>query len=111
MCDASSWVVEGIGGWGCEFFVRKIPRTGKSISIALALRACVRAKLRERGVSSVARVGRADLWGGVQAALRNVKVNLFSCKSVFYASKRLAKRLSTSPRLGGLMLMEILCFS
>ena len=28
------------------------------------MRACVRAKLRERGVSSVARVGRTDLWGG-----------------------------------------------
>ena len=52
-----------IGGWGCEFFVRKIPRTGKSISIALALRACVRAKLREWGDSSVARVGDANLWG------------------------------------------------
>ena len=48
--------------------MRETPRTGKSISIALALRACVRAcvraKLRERGVSSVARVGRTDLWGG-----------------------------------------------
>ena len=44
--------------------MRKTPRTGKSISIALALRACVRAKLRERDVSSVARVGWTDLWGG-----------------------------------------------
>ena len=77
------------------------------------VRACVRAKLRERGVSSVARVGRTDLGGrgGVHTALRNFKVNLLSCKSVCYASKRLAKRLSTSPRLGGLMLPEIPCFS
>ena len=30
------------------------PRTGKSISVAFALRACVRAKLRERDDSSVA---------------------------------------------------------
>ena len=39
----------------------------KSISIALALRACVRAcvraKLRGRGDSSVARVWQANLWG------------------------------------------------
>ena len=57
--------IQEIGGWGCEFFVRKIPRTGKSISIALAfaLRACVRAKLRARDDSSVARVGRTNLWG------------------------------------------------
>ena len=45
-------------------------RTRKSISIALALRACVRAcvraKLRERGDSSVARVGEANLWGYVR---------------------------------------------
>ena len=55
-----------VGGWGCDFFVKKTPH--KSISIALALRACVRAcvraKLRERDVSSVARVGQTDLWGG-----------------------------------------------
>ena len=56
-----------VGGW-CDFFVRKTdPLIGKSISIALALRACVRAcvraKLRERDVSSVARVGQTDLWG------------------------------------------------
>ena len=35
--------------------------TGKSISIALALRACVRAKLRVRDDSAVARVGQINL--------------------------------------------------
>ena len=42
------------------------PRTGKSISIALAfaLRACVRAKLRVRDDSAVARVGLMDFPGG-----------------------------------------------
>ena len=36
-------------------------RTAKSISIALALRACVRAKLRVRDDSAVARVGQINL--------------------------------------------------
>ena len=36
-------------------------RTGKSISIALALRACVRAKLRVRDDSAMARVGQINL--------------------------------------------------
>ena len=35
------WRLE-IGGWGCGTVVRRT-RTGKSISIALALRVCVRA--------------------------------------------------------------------
>ena len=73
-----------IGGWGCEFFVKKTPRTGKSISIALALRACVRAKLRERGVSSVARVGRTDLWGGEGGSTRPFGIS----KSTFSAANR-----------------------
>ena len=80
------------------------PEPGNRFRLRLrCVRACVRAKLRERCVSSVARVGWTDLWGGVQAA--------FSCKSVCYASKTLAKRLSRSPRLGGLMLPEIPCVS
>ena len=54
---------------------------------------------------------RPGFLGGEPAKIRNFKVNLLSCKSVCYASKRLAKRLSTSPRLGGLMLPEISCFS
>ena len=41
------------------------PPTGKSISVsvAIALRACERAKLRARDDSSVAGAGRANLWG------------------------------------------------
>ena len=41
------------------------PRTGKSISVsvAIALRACERAKLRARDDSSVARARRTNLWG------------------------------------------------
>ena len=38
-----------------------LPRTGKSIPIALALRACARAKLRVRDDSAVARVGQINL--------------------------------------------------
>ena len=40
------------------------PRTGKSISVAFALRACVRAKLRERDDSSVARADPMRFPGG-----------------------------------------------
>ena len=40
------------------------PRTGKSISVAFALRACVRAKLRERDDSSVARAHPMQFPGG-----------------------------------------------
>ena len=41
------------------------PLTGKSVSVSvvIALRACERAKLRVRDDSSVARAGRANLWG------------------------------------------------
>ena len=41
------------------------PLTGKSISVsvAIALRACERAKLRARDDSSVARARRTNLWG------------------------------------------------
>ena len=40
-----------------------LPRTGKSIPIALALRACVRAKLRARDVSAVAGGGLVEKGG------------------------------------------------
>ena len=52
--------ISSIGGWGCGTVVRRT-RTGKSISIALALRACVRAKLRVRDDSAMARVGQINL--------------------------------------------------
>ena len=41
------------------------PEPGNRFRLRLrCVRACVRAKLRERGDSSVARVGQANLWGG-----------------------------------------------
>ena len=49
------------------------------------VRACVRAKLRERDDSAVARVGRTNLWGGVRAAL---VVKCENAKSTFRAANR-----------------------
>ena len=41
------------------------PEPGNRFRLRLrCVRACVRAKLRERGDSSVARVGQVNLWGG-----------------------------------------------
>ena len=43
------------------------PEPGNRFRLRLrCVRACVRAKLRERGDSSVARVGEANLWGSVR---------------------------------------------
>ena len=45
----------------------KTPEPGNRFRLRLrCVRACVRAKLRERVVSSVARVGWTDLWGGLR---------------------------------------------
>ena len=62
-----------IGGWGCL--------TGKSISIALAfaLRACVRAKLRVRDDSAVARVGLMDFRGGPSVRPAGAVPGYFLC--------------------------------
>ena len=103
-----------IGGWGCGTVVRQHPN--REIDFDCACVACVRACVRScaSGVFPqwLGSAGRICGGGeGVQATFWNFKVNLFSCKSVCYASKTLAKRLSRSPRLGGLMLPEISCFS
>ena len=75
MSGPGAWLLVGaggflfIGGWGCEFFVRKTPEPGNRFRLRLrCVRACVRAKLRERGDSSVARVWQASLWGGGRPA-------------------------------------------
>ena len=45
--------------------MRKTPEPGHRFRLRLrCVRACVRAKLRERDESSVARVGQTNLWGG-----------------------------------------------
>ena len=66
------------------------PEPGNRFRLRLrCVRACVRAKLRERGDSSVARVGQANLWGSRRPAgllSSTFKVNLASCKSVYHAS-------------------------
>ena len=74
--------------------------TGKSVSVSFRVlvvrarvRACVRAKLRGRGDSSVASVWQANLWGGAGLLSLTFKVNLASCKSVYQASHEGANQL------------------
>ena len=52
-----------IGGWGCGTVVRQHPN--REIDFDCACVACVRAKLRVRDDSAVARVGLMDLSGGL----------------------------------------------
>ena len=62
------------------------PEPGNRFRLRLrCVRACVRAKLRERDDSAVARVGRTNLWGGVRAAL---VVKCENAKSTFRAANR-----------------------
>ena len=62
-----------IGGWGCDSGVSATPEPGNRFRLRLRLRcvrACERAKLRARDDSSVARVGRRDLWVSVRPSVR-----------------------------------------
>ena len=107
-----------IGGWGCESFVRRPPNREIDFDCACVacVRACVRAKLRERDVSPVARVGQADLWGSPSAlpwwgACKNSEFQSqpFELQIGLLDFKKMGKRLLTSHRLAGMR--GILCFS
>ena len=87
------------------------PEPGNRFRLRLrCVRACVRAKLRERDASSVARVGRANLLGGVLAPLGQLdELHLASSKLVQNVSKTMGSDLLTSPGLAGLILSRIPC--
>ena len=60
-----------IGGWGCESGVSATPEMAKRFRLRLrCMRACVRAKLRARDASFVARVRRKDFWVSLPPTVR-----------------------------------------